>query len=56
MIGYISLSFQITKIFTYIRIEIRMIIYYMYGLTATRRNTRNNTFSVSEMKKRQIGK
>ena len=38
-------------LFAYIRIEIRVSIYYMYGLTATRKNTRNNSFSVSKMKK-----
>ena len=43
-------------LFAYIRIEIRVIIYYMYGLTATRKNTRNNSFSVSKMKKDKIGK
>ena len=43
-------------LFAYIRIEIRVIIYYMYGLTVTRKNTRNNSFSVSKMKKDKIGK
>ena len=28
----------------------------MYGLSATRKNTRNNSFSVNKMKKDKIGK
>ena len=43
-------------LFAYMRIEIRVSIYYMYGLTATRKNTRNNSFSVSKIKKDKIGK
>ena len=37
-------------LFAYIRIEIRVSIYYMYGLTATGKNTRNNSFSISKIK------
>ena len=43
-------------LFAYIWIEIWLIIYYMYDLTATRKNTRNNSFSVSKLKKDKIGK